>query len=146
MPGIEGAIADNAEHNLSASDPGDLRTVQLRVAGPAALLVSKAYKLNERLADPNPDRLTTKDAFDSYRLLQLPMSQLLTGFERMASHEVAGPVAKQGVSLFTELFGRPDAVGVQLAGRYVEGVGEPEIVRLSVAALARELIASLSPI
>jgi hypothetical protein len=143
VAGIEGAVVDNAWHPIAALEPGDPRRARLRVAGPAALLVAKAYKLTDRLAEGRPERLGTKDAFDAYRLLRLPAVDLLAGFARIAIDPVAAPVAAQGIAKLRELFLDARAPGTLLAGQHVEGVGDPELVRLSVVALARELMAVL---
>ena len=145
MSGIEGAIVDFDEHVLGAYEPGDARRLRVRVAGPAALLVAKGFKLADRLADARPGRLSTKDAFDAFRLLQLPLERLLAGFDRMRTNETAAGVAERGVDKLAELFGEPAAEGVRLAGQHVEGVGNPEIVRLSVVALAGDLLRALRP-
>ena len=57
--GLEPALVDNAFVTITALEPSDSRTVELRVAGPAALLTAKAIKISERLeqADNRPDRL-----------------------------------------------------------------------------------------
>jgi hypothetical protein len=81
---VKGAISDHAEHDLATDAWGEGRKVRLRVAGPAALLVAKAYKLADRLAGDRRDRVIAKDAVDAYRLLRLPMSVLVSGFERTA--------------------------------------------------------------
>ena len=143
VPGLEGAVVDNSWHPIAALEPGDARRARVRVAGPAALLVAKAYKLTDRLAGGRQERLGTKDAFDAYRLLRLPAAELLAGFARMATDRVAAPVAAQGIAKLRELFLEAQAPGTLLAGQHVEGIGDPEIVRLSVVALARELIAAL---
>ena len=143
VQGLEGAVVDNASHVIAALQPGDARRASIRVAGPAALLVSKAYKLADRIADPRQDRLWTKDAFDAYRLLQLPAAVLEAGFATMAADAVAAPVAARGVVKMRQLFLGLDSPGTVLAGRHVEGIGNPEIIRLSVVALAGDLVAAL---
>lgn len=148
VSGIEGAIADNAVHVVPALALGDNRTARILIAGPAALLVAKAHKLKDRIADPRnpqrPERLITKDAFDAFRLLQLPIDVLLEGFERMAANEIARPVAARGISFMDELFRDPDAVGARLAGQYLGPLGDPEIVRLSVSELVHDLLDQLT--
>jgi hypothetical protein len=145
VPGIEGAIADFDERTIGAYELGDERRIVVRVAGPAALLVAKGYKLADRLAETRRVRLSTKDAFDVYRLLQLPLERLLLGFERMSGHPSAAATAEHGIEILAELFGTAGAEGVRLAGQHVEGVGDPEIVRLSTHALASELLRALRP-
>lgn len=66
--GLEPALVDNDCHVLTSLDPADPRTFEIRVAGPAALLVAKTIKMDERL--DQPDRLKAKDALDVLRLLQ----------------------------------------------------------------------------
>jgi len=143
VPGIEGAVVDNAWHSIAALEPSDPRRAQIRVAGPASLLVAKAYKLTDRLAEGRPDRLGTKDAFDAYRLLQLPAADLLAGFAHIVTDPVAAPIAAKGIAKLRALFLDAQAPGTLLAGQHVEGVGDPYLVRLSVVALAHELISAL---
>lgn len=66
--GLEAAVIDNAVHTVAALDPADARAFEVRVAGPAALIVAKMHKLLERLKQPN--RLNDKDAHDIYRILR----------------------------------------------------------------------------
>jgi hypothetical protein len=143
VPGLEGAAGDNDVRTVEALDPADSRRVSLRVAGPAALLVAKAYKLADRVADARPSRIATKDAFDVYRLLQLPPGLLRWGFDRMAADPMAGLVAARGIEQLGQLFADSDARGTILAAQHVEGIGDPAIVSASVVALTRELLDQL---
>jgi hypothetical protein len=52
-------------------------------------------------------------------------------------------VAKAARGYLERLFGTPEALGCVMAGRYVEGVADPETVRLAAASLAQELLRSL---
>lgn len=140
VPGLEGAVVDNAPHTIGALDVADGRQARINVAGPASLLVAKAFKLTDRLHDPHEDRLATKDAFDAFRLLQLPTDLLAEGFARMARDPIAGPVAALGIAKLGQLFLDVDAPGAVLAGRHVIGTGDPVIVRASVVALIGDLI------
>lgn len=52
VSGIEAAIVDNRVFTLASLEPqADSRTVEVRVAGVAALLLSKAIKIRQRLSD-----------------------------------------------------------------------------------------------
>lgn len=144
VTGIEGAAPDNTERIISAFDPLDSRSARVRVAGPGALLISKAFKLAERADEPGQTRLADKDAFDAYRLLQLPTSSLADGIKRMLKDPVTRSVGETGVYHVRRLFGSSDAIGSLMAGRSVEGVGEPETVRLAIAALTEELFERLA--
>jgi hypothetical protein len=58
--GLEAAVVDNAVFAIRALAPGDDRVVEARVAGPAALLVAKLHKLDDR--QQTPRRFLDKDA------------------------------------------------------------------------------------
>ncbi|MFV2064643.1 MAG: hypothetical protein ACC726_14205 [Chloroflexota bacterium] len=112
----------------------------MRVAGPGALLISKAFKLAEREDEVGQRRLFDKDAFDAYRLLRLPVPSLIDGLGRMLDAPSTRAVAETGIDHLRRLFASGDAVGARMAGRYVEGVDDPETIRIAVVALAEELL------
>jgi hypothetical protein len=143
VSGIEGAVVDNEMRTIRALDPQDLRSVRIRVAGPGALLVSKAFKLAERAEEQGRDRLADKDAFDADRLLQLPTETVVGGIRRMLDDDRTRPTGEAGIEHVRQLFGSADAIGSRMAGRSVEGVGDPDTVRVATAALAEELLNAL---
>jgi len=49
--GLEGSILDHDLMEVGALDGTDFRRFTVRVAGPAALIVAKVYKLRDRLAE-----------------------------------------------------------------------------------------------
>lgn len=116
----------------------------MRVAGSAAMLVSKLFKLGER-AGSSPDRLENKDAHDVFRILQgTGIRQLVQRYRQLLDSDVSSDVAVDAMGYLNELFATgPTAVGSMMAGRAETGVGEPEIVSQQVALLARELLAAL---
>ena len=65
--GLEAALVDHSTMTIAALDPTDNRSLQAKVAGPAALFVAKAHKLNDRAKSPRPDRLDDKDVSFSRR-------------------------------------------------------------------------------
>ena len=69
--GLEGSILDQDLMKVAALDRTDSRQFTIRVAGPAALIVAKVYKLRDRLSDGKLDRIADKDAADVYRLMVL---------------------------------------------------------------------------
>jgi hypothetical protein len=142
--GLEGAAVENEFRVLGALEPSDTRTVRMRVASPAALLVAKLYKLGERQEERRADRLLDKDAFDVYRLLQLPVADLAAGMRRLLADDRSAEVAEAAQEFLARLFGSPDELGCAMAGRYVEGVADSETVRLSAASLAQELLRLLT--
>lgn len=71
--GLELAIHDRALTKISTSDSEPELTVDVNVAGPAALLIAKAHKVSDRLADvvKRPDRLRPKDSGDIALLMMV---------------------------------------------------------------------------
>jgi hypothetical protein len=124
VPGIELAVVDRSPMTISSLDPDDRRTTVVDVAGPAALLVAKAYKINDRLgqAEKRPDRLTDKDAGDVLRLMMgtAPMDVAAT-LESLKADARVGEVTTAGLALLRAQFGGADAPGVRMAVRALAG-------------------------
>lgn len=138
-PGLEAAVIDHAPMPIAALDPTDARRVEIAVAGPAALLVSKLHKLGERQRDPG--RLVDKDAHDIYRLLIATdadrLGERLLG---LAAEQLAGPATRTAITYLRQLFAGPDALGAMMAGRAEQIVGDPAVVGASAAALASDVL------
>jgi hypothetical protein len=141
--GLEGAAVDNDLRLVAALDPSDHRSVRMRVASPAALVVAKLHKLGEREEEPRAHRLEDKDAWDIYRLLLLPTADVTRGLRRILADQRSADVGEAAVGFLKRFFGTPDALGCVMAGRYVEGVSDPETVRLAASSLANDLLLSL---
>lgn len=125
--GLEAATIDNNVLPISSLDGVDRRTIDARVAGPTALLISKAHKINDRLAqDVRPDRLNDKDASDVYRLfLTTPPERIGQVMPDLLDDErVAGP-AQRGIEMLRAQFGSRRAPGVEMAIRSLR-LGVPE--------------------
>lgn len=65
--GLEGTVVDADMIEVAALDPADTRSFPIRVAGPAALVTAKVYKIEDRSGS---DRLQDKDALDVFRLIR----------------------------------------------------------------------------
>jgi len=140
--GLEAALVDNEVREVVALDPGDVRRLDVKVAGPAALLVAKLFKIHEHIAQHR--HLEAKDAHDVYRLLRaVPTRHLADKIRELLNSEVAGDVTRQALHFVRELFGDPDAPGSQLAGDAERDVGDPELVSQSVPLLVQDLLADL---
>ncbi len=114
--GLEGAILDHDLMEVAALDGSDPRRFTVRVAGPAALVVAKVYKLRDRLAEGKLDRIADKDAADVYRLmLAIPLHEFMRRLRLVMSDETAAPVGRGAVDLMVQLFGSRDADGVRMA-------------------------------
>lgn len=142
--GLEAAVVDHTPMRIGTLDQHDPRAWTVRVASPAALLVSKVHKIAERAGTPN--RLTDKDAHDIYRLLVcIPTGPLAAAIGRLQLDPLAGEVTRQAVSLLDQHFAAgPHALGPSMAGRAEEGIGDPPVVAAALAALAADLIAAIS--
>lgn len=105
--GLEAALVDNSVMRLDSLEPGDNRSVDVRVAGPSALLIAKLHKLNDRLAPgQSPDRLGDKDAADIYRLMQVfPAEGISARLKELSTHAQAGLATKEAIVFLDELFG-----------------------------------------
>ncbi len=114
--GLEGSILDQDLMKVAALDRTDSRQFTIRVAGPAALIVAKVYKLRDRLSDRKLDRIADKDAADVYRLmLAIPLREFLRRLRPVMDDETAGPVCREAIELMVQLFGSRGADGVRMA-------------------------------
>jgi hypothetical protein len=141
--GLEAAVVDRSRMRLESLTADDDRIFDAWVAGPAALLVSKLHKIAER--EGQPDRLNDKDAHDIYRLLfGVPTAESAATFEWLRADPVAGAVTQSSLVDLERLFARgASALGSLMAGRAESGVGTPEVVSASAAALAGDLLERL---
>lgn len=107
-PGLEPALIDDAAMPVKALAEGDNRSIELRVAGPAALLTAKLIKLHERCeavqaGKGKANRLKEKDALDCYRLLvAIQTDDLRHGFESHRSGVEALAVTRAGLLFFDQ--------------------------------------------
>jgi hypothetical protein len=139
-PGLEPALVDHSSHTLCALDPADHRHVDVHVAGPAALLVAKAIKFQERLTDTKAagKRVKEKDALDMLRLLQaVDTEELIAGLRLHLADEYAKDVSIRAMAFLEEQGTAPDAV-LPLAAAAVAGGGST--VAPSFAVLTRDLL------
>ncbi len=142
MKGLEGALVESTPIELTALDADD-RRFEVRVASPAALLVSKLHKIGER--EGQGDRLADKDALDAFRLLQGVSTQdLAASVERLLVDETSADVARQAVDLLRRLFGRLESTGTRMVTRATEGLADPAIMGASCRVLVTELLEALS--
>jgi hypothetical protein len=141
--GLEAAVRDHAEMEISSLSEDDDRTYRANVAGPAALLIAKLHKLGERQAMPR--RLVDKDAHDIYRLLvAIPTEELARTIRTLRSDDLTDVVTEQAIGYLREMFASgSSATGSAMAGRAETGVGDPDTVAASVAVLSADLLGEL---
>lgn len=127
VPGLEPAVADFEVMDVASLEPSDPRVVAARVAGPAALLVAKAHKIAERVAEGKPHRLNNKDAGDVIRLMLVTDEyEVAERFERLLANDGTAEVTRAGLASLRDLFGAARTPGTlmaidALAGDPVEG-------------------------
>ncbi|MET8008299.1 GSU2403 family nucleotidyltransferase fold protein [Nonomuraea glycinis] len=139
--GLEAALVDNQEHALTALDPADVRRFTIRVAGPAALLIAKAIKVEERLEHPH--RLKPKDGLDMLRLLQAVEAEpLAQGLHRLGSDALAGEVTRKAVGILRQHGTTPDGPLALLAMQAVGILDDPDVITESFAVLVQEVLAA----
>jgi hypothetical protein len=140
VPGIEVAIVDNALTDIASLEPADPRTVPVRVAGVPALLVAKAIKVGERLADNRADRLVDKDASDILGMMMATEAdEVAATFSRLLTHDQVADTTRDGLSQLRRHFGAPRAAGVEMAVRALAGVQDEDTVRALAPAFLAQL-------
>ncbi|CRK61631.1 hypothetical protein [Alloactinosynnema sp. L-07] len=142
--GLEPALVDKSWHMIGAMDEKDSRKISVQVAGPAALLIAKAIKIEERLADAangREARLKEKDALDMFRLLQaVETEDLVDGIHRHVADDHARPVTERGLRVIRDHGTDPRFDLPKLASLAAAG---DATVAPSFAALASDLIRTL---
>jgi len=143
--GLEAALVDNDKRNVSSLDPSDDRSHDIAVAGPAALLVSKAHKISERVG--KPDRESDKDALDVLRLLRAFESDVLARSLLMLSREdLSASVTLEAVEYLRSLFEETKSPGSLMAARAVGVLDDPDTIAASCQTLVNELLESFKDI
>lgn len=144
VPGLEGCLVDRVPGVITALEPGDTRSFEIMVAGPASLLVAKVIKLQERAeaADGGGrDRRKDKDALDVLRILRaIDMKELAVGLELLAVNELSQGITKTALDALPVLFGRADSLASQMAADAASPGEARDVTAASCAALVGELL------
>jgi hypothetical protein len=140
--GLEGALVDRELHEVASLGEGS-RRIEVAVAGPASLLVSKLHKLAERLDEAG--RLKDKDALDVLRILRaVPTPTLAQRLKRMQKDSRAATATAEAIGQLRTLFGTRDAPGSGFAARACEALELGDTIKASCAALSQDLLAALT--
>jgi hypothetical protein len=141
-PGLECALVDHDVVSLVALEASDPRSRNVRVAGPAALLVSKAKKIADRVGTR---RLKDKDALDVLRLLRgTTTADVAARYQQLLDDGVSEALAREALSLLKTQFAERRAVGVDMAVRATAALVDEEQVRASCTILANDLLDALA--
>ncbi len=133
--GLEATLLDNSTMTIAALYPSDERSLDARVAGPAALLVAKAHKLHDRIANGRAARLDDKDASDVVRLMQSTRpDEISATLSALAQDAVAGPPTTEALEYIEALFGRRGRPGIEMASRALRtAIPEDRVQAICVA-------------
>jgi hypothetical protein len=116
VDGLEAAVLDFDVMDVASLESDDPRVLSARVAGPAALLVAKAYKIAQRAGEPNRYRLDNKDAGDVIRLmLATDEDEVAARFDMLLASERTAEVTVKGLASLRELFGAARTTGTLMA-------------------------------
>lgn len=141
VEGLDGAIIDADVMHLSALEPADARAFDVRVAGPAALLVAKVHKIDER---QGTNRQSDKDALDVLRLLRgTETADLAVRYERLLSDPRSADAARTGQAFLEAQFSARTGIGIEMAIRSAGPLSDPDEIAASCSALTRDLLTAL---
>ena len=134
-------IVDADVMKLAALEEDDARTIDVRVAGPAALVVAKVHKIDDR---KDSDRQSDKDALDVLRLLRgTETDDLVTRYAKLLGDKRSEEAARRGRELLEAQFARRQNVGVQMAIRSAGALGDAEEIAVLFEALVGDFLAAL---
>lgn len=137
--GLEPAVVDNEVRLIRALDPDDPRSFEIKVAGPAALVMSKVVKIAERREQPH--RLKPKDGLDVLRLLRaIDTASLAASLVGIASDELSSAVVADAIKELRELAAGPEELLPRLAADAEMGFSDPDEIKMSMVALVDELL------
>lgn len=137
--GLEPAVVDNEIHAISALDSDDGRSFEIKVAGPAALVVSKVVKIAER--QDQPRRLKPKDGLDVLRLLRaVDTTRLARSLRGLTSNTLSSGAVEQAVTDLRALATGPEDLLPILAAKAEMGFDDPDEIKMSMVALVDDLL------
>jgi len=138
VKGLEGVLIDKDKLEISSFIASDPRAFQILVAGPAALIMAKTFKIQDRLGS---SRLSDKDALDVYRLLRgIPTGELAARYRLILDDPIAGANAGLSLEFLRAQFGDRRAPGVAMTLQAAENLLDPEETATSLVFLAQDLI------
>jgi len=138
--GLEPAVVDNEVQLIGALDSDDPRSFAIKVAGPAALVVSKVVKVAER-REQQRHRLKPKDGLDVLRLLRaVDTTPLARSLADLTANEFSSTVVDQAMKDLRALATTSDDVLPVLAAEAESGFSDPDEIRASMVFLVGDLL------
>ncbi|HEY1650426.1 MAG TPA: hypothetical protein VGG09_00960 [Acidimicrobiales bacterium] len=138
--GLEATLVDHSRVLITALDPTDRRSIEAEVAGPEALFVAKAHKLNDRIASRKTSRIDDKDAADVVRLMQsVPAPEVRNTLNALANDPMAGETVRDGIVYLRDLFARRRRPGIEMAARAMRVAMDASTVEVICTAYMAQL-------
>lgn len=138
VAGLEGALVDADTRSVVSLEDRDDRSIDVRVAGPAALLVAKLHKIRDRR---DSTRLSDKDALDVWRLLRGTSTHELAGrLKRLFTDVRSRDAARSALPWLHEMFGERRGLGIGMAQRAVGGLVDAAEVEASCLMLVADVL------
>jgi hypothetical protein len=141
VKGLDGALVDADVMPVAALDAGDTREIDIRVAGPASLLVAKVHKINDR---HGTDRQSDKDALDVLRLLRgTETPEIVKRYSTLLLDERSAAAANEARALLENQFTTRTGIGVEMVIRSSGPLANADEIAASCVALAGDLLFAL---
>lgn len=142
VKGLEGALVDADVMRLTSLDPADTRAFDIRVAGPAALLIAKVHKISER---HGTNRKSDKDALDVLRLLRgTETDDVAFRYQKLMNDERCAKSATSGRALLEAQFAVRNGIGIEMAIRSAGPLASAAEIAASCEALVSDLLSAIS--
>jgi hypothetical protein len=142
VAGLDAVLVDQDMSTIGALDERDTRAYGNAVAGPAALLVAKTFKVAERGVDT--DRMRDKDALDVLRLLQAtPTDELARRMRVLLADGRSSNLTRDALERMVDLFGTPRSAGSSMAARAAAPLVGEATIRASISILTQRLLEAL---
>lgn len=142
VAGLEATVIDADVLRIPSLEPyRDPRIVAARVAGVAALLIAKAYKIHERAHEPDQGRLNDKDAGDVLRLMMGsgPDPHVTARLRELLGNPRTAESTRVGLGYLQTLFGAPRTQGTTMAVDALEGAYGAADIRAIAPSYVNEL-------
>ena len=143
--GLEGALVSQRTRAVASLSTEDVRSFDMQVAGPSALLVAKIHKLVDRTGEQGSPRLRNKDAFDVYRLLvAIEARELAEETVFLLGDHLSQEITGEALAGFAELFGEETGTGTRLVVDHVGPLEDPAFIAASAVQLGRDFLSAVA--
>lgn len=118
VTGLEATAVDADVLQIQSLEPQrDPRVLSARVAGVAALLIAKAFKIHQRANEEGQRRLTNKDAGDILRLMMdsAPETTVAARVRELLMNNRTAGTTREGLGHLEKLFGAARTQGTDMA-------------------------------